>query len=161
LGAGIPAISPRGAVFVRQPPLSVARLSDCRQLSVGRLRPVLRLARRLSDVVVFLSVGAVRLAKPEPEGGRQFPQRPSVAAWPAVCARRRIIDARDALSDLSADGERSGRCGLLAALARIAILAMRADVVLVAAAGRRLWRCCRASICAAAGQSPGPPRFGR
>src|SRR5260370_29747538 len=125
------------------------------------LRPVLCVARRLFDVVVFLSLGAIRLAEPGPQVRRKFPQWPSPAARPTVCARRGTIDAGDPLSDLPADSERSGPCCLLAALARIAILAVRTDVVLVVVTGRRLCRSCSASICARVGQFPGPPLFGR
>src|SRR5260370_6805808 len=125
------------------------------------LRPVLCVARRLFDVVVFLSLGAIRLAEPGPQVRRKFPQWPSPAARPTVCVRRGNIDAGAPLSDLPADSERSGPCCLLAALARIAILAVRTDVVLVVVTGRRLCRSCSASICARVGQFPGPPLFGR
>src|SRR5205085_1299666 len=144
--AGIPAISPRGAVCVRQPALSVARLSDCRQSPVARFRSVLRVARRLSNVVVFLSVGPLRMAEPLPQRDREFSPRPHSAPRPAVRPRRGNFDAPDPLSNLSADGEQSRCPRLLAALARIAVLAVRTDVVLVAVVGGRLWHCCSASI---------------
>src|SRR5260370_21007985 len=103
------------------------------------LRAVLCVERRLFDVVVFLSLGAIRLAEPGPQGRRKFPQWPSPAARPTVCARRGNIDAGDPLSDLPADSERSEPCCLLAALARIALLALRARVVLVVVPGPRLF----------------------
>ena len=57
--------------------------------------------------------------------------------------------------------ERSECCRLLAALARIAVLAVRTDVVFVAVVGRRLYGSCPASICAGLGQSPDPRLIGR
>src|SRR5260370_33004779 len=104
------------------------------------LRLVLRVARRFFDVVVFLSLGAIRLAEPGPQGRRKFPQWPSPAARPTVCARRGNIDAGDPLSDLPADSERSGPCCLLAALAPIALLAVRTEGGLVGFYCARLLR---------------------
>ena len=57
---------------------------------------------------LFFFVGTVRLAEPEPEGGRKFPQWPSVAVGLPFVLVVALIDAGDALSDLSADGERYG-----------------------------------------------------
>src|SRR5260370_37000698 len=125
------------------------------------LRRVLWVPSGLFAVVVFLSLGAIRLAEPGPQGRRKFPQWPSPAARPTVCARRGNIDAGDPLSDLPADSERSGPCCLLAALARIAILAVRTDVVLVVVTRRRLCRRCSASVCPRAWPFPGPPLFRR
>src|SRR5260370_18364668 len=93
------------------------------------LRPVLCVARRLFDVVVFLSLGAIRLAEPGPQGRRKFPQWPSPAARPTVCPRRCNIDPGDPLSDLPRDRELSRPGSLLAVLARRADLARQADGV--------------------------------
>ncbi len=119
------------------------------------------MARRFFDVPVFLLVGTVCVAEPEPQGRCEFSARPSVAARAAVRPRRRNFNAADALSELSADSERSKRCGVLAALAGIAVLAVRTDVVLVALAGRGLCRCWRVPVCTGTAQPPEAPLFSR
>ena len=120
-----------------EPALPVARLSDCRRPALARLRPVLRLARRLPDVVLSVAVGAVHLAEPGAQGSARVSVGPGIAARPAVCRGRHPADAAGALPDLSAERGRSRPRRLLAALAALAAMAERAGVVLVDPAGRR------------------------
>src|SRR4029077_11263613 len=123
-------------VRVRQRAVSLARLPDRRQPAVARLRSVLRLARRLPDVVLFSAVGPVRLAEPVAQGCAQLSGRPRPTARGTVCRGRIAADAGGALPGLSADRDGSRHRRLLAALAGAPVLAERTDVVFVAAVRR-------------------------
>ena len=82
-----------------------------------------------------LPLGPVRAVKPCAQGKLEVPVGPPAADWPAVRAGRRFPDAARLLSRLSHDRRRSEPRCLLAALARAAVLAVRAAVVPVAASG--------------------------
>ena len=83
-GAGLYRLPAAPAVRLRRPALPVARLSDRRRTALVRLRPVLRLAGRLPDVVFPAAVRAVHLAEPDAQGAARLSGRPAVAAGPAV-----------------------------------------------------------------------------
>ena len=69
------------------------------------------------------------------QGQRHIPARPAAAARPADDLGGLSADADRALSGLSGDRDRSERRGLLAAVPGAAVLAVRAAMVPVAAAG--------------------------
>src|SRR5262245_19641717 len=106
-----------------------------------RLRPVLRLARRVPDVADVLPLGPVRMAEPRAQGELVVPARPPAAAWSAARSRRRFADADCALPGLSRERGRSEPGRILAAVDGTAVLAVRAAVVPMAAVRPEHRRC--------------------
>src|SRR5579864_8710897 len=113
----------------------MARLPHRRQSSLVRFRPILRLARRLSDVSDVLSLGSVHLAEPRAQTALAVSSRPTPATGRAIrlCPDRR--DAACALSGLPRDDARAQPGRLWTALSGATLLAQRADVVPMAAPG--------------------------
>src|SRR5579875_2549163 len=108
-------LSARRPLPVLKTALRMAGLPDRRSAPMARLRPVLRLAGRVSDGAVFLPVGAVPVAQPDAQGGRALSARTGVAPWCSVCRGRRRRDAACRLSELSRGSRRSRHRRLLAA----------------------------------------------
>src|ERR1700722_14948449 len=113
----------------------MARLSDHRQPSLVRLRPFLRLAGRLLDVLDVLSLGAVHMAEPGTQRLAQVSGGSISAPRRAFRFRRYRRHAARALPGLPRHGDRSEPTSLRAPLHGVALLAERADVVLVATPG--------------------------
>ena len=136
--------------------LSMAGISDHRQRAVVRLRPVLRAPRRLSDVVHVLSVRPFRLARPRAQRQLRIPAATPASAGPAVRIGGLPDDAGRSLSGLSRHRADPGLARVLGGVARAAVLAERAAVVLVAIAGveRRRRRCLRVRAPVGRGSRP-------
>ena len=122
----------------------MARLSHRRQSALVRVRSVLRLARRLSDVFDVFSLGCIRVAEYSAQRNPEISQRPIAAARRAIYFRRDRRHAARALSGLPRDRGRSKSDRLWAALPGATLLAQRADVVPMAVIGVD-HRACRAA----------------
>src|SRR5262249_37991668 len=98
------------------------------------LRAFLGVPVFVSDAADVLFVRPVRVAESRAQGRREIPVRPCPAPRRAVRNRLISADAGGLLSGLSRRRGRSELVGVLVALDGAAVLAERADVVLVAAA---------------------------
>ena len=114
---------------------------------LARLRRVLRLAGRLSDVVVVLSFRRFHLAEHRARRPLRFLVTPP-AAGRAASFRRDGADAACALSRLPRDGLRSQSRGLCARLSHPALRPVWSAMVPVAAARVHSRRGSAASLCA-------------
>src|ERR1051326_7835443 len=131
----------RRAGALRRAALRLDRESDRRQPTLARLRPDLRVRISLPDAGDALHLRAVRLAESRAQGREDFPAGPPAAHRRAVRARRGPVDAAGVLSGLSRHRDRSELAGVLVALDRAAVLAGRAEVVLVVPPGPEPDRC--------------------
>src|SRR5262249_29253167 len=93
----------------RCPALRMAGLSDHRRPALVRLRPVLCMAGRLSDVADVLPLGPVRMAEPHAQEKLAVSVGPCAAARPAADPGRVHPDADCPLSGLPRDCGRAER----------------------------------------------------
>ena len=159
--AGLSQLDSGNGFRLRQSALRLAGLPDHRQPPLLRLRSLLRLAGRLSDVADVLSVRPVCLAESWcAKRNWGFLRDRVVAARPALCFRHRRGHPGGGLSRLPLDRGRSEHRRLLAQPARAAVLAEWAAVVSLAALGAE-FRCRRPAFCCARRDTGARPLVGR
>src|SRR5216684_1649872 len=139
-GHGLSGFITRLLVQLRRSALSMAKYPYCRSRALVRVRHLLRVPGRLPDLAPVLSLRAFRMAEPDAQRKPHIPARSPAADRRALCLDRRLADAARALPGLPRHRRRPGLGFVLAALARLAVLARRPALVPVGAAGVRFHR---------------------
>ena len=114
-GAGLRRVDSVAHVRIRRSALWLARISDCRQPSLVRLRHVLRLARRLPDVADVFFVRPVRVVEPCAQAKLGFCSRSRCSGWVFPLSLASRSHAARPLSGVSRDRRRPERRRLLCA----------------------------------------------